>query len=95
MHLIHDLSVAMRCIVVAKDIQRPQYADAWGIHGHQDHALLAVGLGLWIRLAHENGDGAPGIHGPACPPLVAAHSVASTIPAHATAKSESAARLAA
>ena len=74
-----DLGVAVRRVVIAEHRQGPEYFDARGVHGHQDHRLLAVLVGRRIGLAHEDEDLAARIGGARSPPLAAVDDIFVTV----------------
>ena len=53
--LEHHLSMSVRRIVVAEDVQHPHDRHAGRIARDEDHRLLLVAIGIGrIRLAHED-----------------------------------------
>ena len=66
--LKHDLAVAFRRVVVHhRNIAH--HVEARRVHGHQHHALTAVGRRLRVGLAHDDGDLAIGVSGIGDKPL--------------------------
>ena len=54
---------------ISEDFEIADDFDARCLDGHQDHRLLLVILGIWIRLAHHDQDLASLIHCARRPPL--------------------------
>jgi len=48
--------VAVRCVVVAEHVHRPDDLDARRAHRHEDLRLLLVGVGVRGRLHHDDHD---------------------------------------
>ena len=67
-------------VIVPIHIQRPNNIDPRGVHRHQYHALLLVGGGFRVGLAHEDGNLAARVRRSACPPLVSTNNVAVSFP---------------
>ena len=61
--------MAMRCVVVAENMQRPQHLDARRLRRHQHHALLSVARRIGVGAAHDDVDLAARVAGARTPPL--------------------------
>ena len=69
-HIFHlHFEVAMWRIVIAKHVQRTNQGHAFCIQRHQDLALLGIGFGARIGLAHHDGDFAAWVAYARAPPL--------------------------
>ena len=75
----HNLGVAM-LVVVAEYGVVADHGDARGIAGDEHHRLLAVRRSRGVGLAHEDEEGAAGIHGAAGPPLAPVDDVLAAVP---------------
>ena len=73
-----DLGVAV-LVVVAEHGVVADHGDARGVAGDEHHRLLAVRRSRGIGLAHEDEQGAAGIHGAAGPPLAPVDDVLAAI----------------
>ena len=74
-----DLGVAV-LVVVAKHRVVADHGDARGVAGDEHHRLLAVRRSRGVGLAHEDEQGAAGIHGAAGPPLAPVDDVLAAVP---------------
>ena len=67
--LQQHFGVAVRRVVITEHRQHPLHHNPLGVEGHEDLALLGVGLGGRVGLAHHDGDLAAGIAKTRRPPL--------------------------
>jgi hypothetical protein len=75
-----DLHVPVRRVVIAVDGERALHGDARRVQRHQHHGLLRMLGGARVRLAHDDGDLAPGIARTRRPPLGAVDDVRVAVP---------------
>ena len=83
MHVVEvNFHVAVGRVVVAEHRQMARHVYSGCVHGHQNHGLLLVGRGLWVRFTHEYENFAARIARARCPPLAGVDDVLIAVAAY-------------